>query len=303
MKMKLPHDVRIIFKCNNLYGNLEFNIPRYVLVPVERLPVCQITAAMNWRSENHLDIIGHDGNPANPRGPYANWPRYYIKKIMLPEPDLKIKIVALLNPEGQPLGLAHARRFRSQIWSVTCRRGIIEFAPRSENVIRGVPRPGTCGIEELLADICLNDPDVGRLPDRNSIFIPRPGMAPQEYEYSLNGARNLVANCQDFLVIWLPSRNYIGNNRASARLSTQQIVWYLKAAQQANFDGVLMEGMGIGPVGPEDVCDPARVGWAAFPVGYLIDFLDSQEVRFDLIQRTSIDGLRKQWYLCRNAGP
>ena len=70
-----------------------------------------------------------------------------------------------------------------------------------------------------------------------------------------------------------------------------------------NFDGVLMEGMGIGPVGPEDVCDPATVGWAVFHVGYLIDFPDSQEVRFDLIQRTSIDGLRKQWYLCRNAGP
>ena len=288
-----------------LHGTLGYNEPRYVLVPAERFPVCQLTAAMNWGGETHLDIIGPDGTLENPQGPYANWPRYYIKKILLPGPEYKIKIVALLNPQGRVLGRLNNPRFGTQLWSIICRRGIIEFARMGppEKVVRGEPRPGTCGIEELLADICMNDPHVGRLPNRNSIFIPRQGISQQEYQYSLNGADGLVANCQDFLVIWLPSRHHRTNDDHSARFASQQIIWYLNAAKQANFDGVLMEGWGLGPVRPDDTCDPAKVGWSVFPVDYLIGglFTDGETVRSDLIQRTSGYGLRKQWYLCKNA--
>ena len=63
-----------------------------------------------------------------------------------------------------------------------------------------------------------------------------------------------------------------------------------------------MEGMGLGPpVGPDGLCDPTQIGWAAFPVEYLLDFTDDgEEVRVDLIHRTTNYGLRRQWYLCRS---
>ena len=281
----------------NLLEDFDFDIPRYIVVPINYRGGCQLRLNMNWAGEDHVDIVGN-GTPANPTGPYANLPRYYVKKMRLR--NMKIKIVALLNPQDMRLYRPNDEPyFLSQIWSLNCYNGIIEFPGPNERVLRlgGSThwRPGTCGIEEQLAEICFRDHNIGRLADRGVIFEVRQVPYPR-YLWNTNGMRALVATCTDFFVTWLPTRDnpWMINNPGQ---SSRKIVWHLRAAQRANFDRVVLNGYGLAPIFPQ-MCGPYEVSWEAYDLGNLIQ---DEALRTDLIRKTSTRQLPREWYICKSS--
>ena len=182
-----------------VFGTFPIDEPRYVLIRGDRRNGCRLTYHNNWALEDHVGIVGVNGTPANPRGIWANWPRYYVKKILLQ--NWNFKIVALLNPEGLQLGPANdpanGPRFETQIWSITCNDGIIEFAGRNARVIGNAANPVAfaCGIEEQLAEFCLRDPHMGDLLNPYEIFNPRPGLPPEQansWKFNERFARRLI---------------------------------------------------------------------------------------------------------------
>ena len=286
-----------------VFGHFPIDEPRYVLIRQDRIAGCRHTFLNNYKLEDHVDIVGVNGTPANPMGIWANWPRYYVKKILLQ--NWRFKIVALLNPEGQRLGPANdpanGPRFQTQIWSIICKDGIIEFAGRNARVIGGAanPVPYACGIEEQLAEFCLRDGDMGDLLNPYEIFNPRPGLPPEQqnsWQFNEHFARGVVESCNRFVIMWLPTRIELPRRTTPYAKSSEKMQWHLRAAQRANFDRVLLNGIGLARnYGPQG-CAPKRVSWETFVLGELID---NEIMRTNLIRRTSSRGLPHEWYLCR----
>ena len=154
-----------------------------------------------------------------------------------------------------------------------------EFAGRNARVIHTNtnPRAGTCGIEEQLAEFCLRDGDMGDLLNPYEIFNPRPGLPPQQTEFNENFARGLVESCNRFVIMWLPTRIELPRRNTIPRDSSRKMEWHLRGAQRANFDRVLLNGIGLAlnfveipQFGPQG-CDPGRVSWEYFVLGDLIE--------------------------------
>ena len=211
---------------------------------------------------------------------------------------MKIKIVALLDPQDNPLYRANNDPyFRSQIWSLNCYSGIIEFPRPYERVLRVLNwRPGECGIEVQLAEICFRDHNIGRLANRGEIFDVVRQVQYPKYLWNTNGMRALVATCTDFFITWLPSHEelHMINNPG---LSSQKIVWHLEAALRANFDRVVLNGYGLAPIFPQ-MCGPYEVSWEAYD---LMNLIQNEVLRTDLVRKTSTSQLPREWYICKSS--
>ena len=285
---------------------LPFNEPRWVLVnfphsppypPNVPHPQCILDRAHNYMLETHPSILGNALFPANANGPSAIYPRYYIMKRRVTYPG--IQVLALLTPEARQM---QPNRFRNQLLSIFCQNGYVEtidpvnrVQTRFRITINGriqarIIRDGTCGIEEKLIKICLQDRKSLPVPEINSIFRPN---LPLNNLYrgpdpgKVQNVRTLASRCQKFFIIDMPTvrDRHMRSDRASTILK-----YYLNAAQQAGFDRVLLNGLGLGAE-----CEQ-QIGWGIY---ILDDVIENIVNRIRYIESTSENGFPQQWYFCK----
>ena len=68
------------------------------------------------------------------------------------------------------------------------------------------------------------------------------------------------------------------------------LMYYLNAAQQAGFDRVLLNGLGLGAE-----CEQ-QIGWGIY---ILDDVIENIVNRIRYIESTSENGFPQQWYFCK----
>ena len=281
----------------NPIGDLDFNVPKWVLVPPNRQPTCRLTAVDNWENELHPDIVGN-GSARRPMGAKAFSPRYYVKKIQWQ--NYFIQVFALLDPLANLDPGSNPMGYHNQLWSMVCRRGIVEFPPYgARQVDPGMNPDGSgCGVEETLIKICLQDQTVGQMQDRGVIFHQLPGLPAPNYEQRQNieNMKYLVSfnSCRRFFIIWLPTRRDLGQpwQRTTPIQSSSMMKWYLTVAHSLNFDRVVLYGQGLGPQG----CGPLDIAWAGFPLEVV---LQDDILRDSLIMATTVNHLPHEWYFCK----
>ena len=279
---------------------LQLGVPRWVAIERTEYPGCTLTHQDNYRNEEHIAIIGPpilNGTHLNPKGPYALDPRYYVMKrltrFQIPRIQ-RIQIFALLDPQLNPLGPQDPNtdlaRYPKQLLSIVCHRpGRIEtIDPRSRVWTRRNLRPGACGIEERLIEICLGDQDVGTLDDdkKRNLFVPNPHY-PTNPDHYLNHEIGALM-CDFFFIIDLPS---LTTNNLQLRTMSEIILYYLKGGQRAGYDRVIANGFGLGAG-----CQPEHLGWDNF---VLNDLVTNDFLRRDLLSRTTRQqqiNNRHAWY-------
>ena len=275
------------------HNDLQFEIPRWVVISPNNNPACVLTHQDNWNLEEHPAIVGNGTNNL-PNGEYALRARYYIKKRWTR--INQIQIVALLHPDAQllaPVNDWEDGRFPRQLMSITCHRpGRIETLDPRSRVIRPHNqhiRPGTCGIEERLYEICLLDEDVGSLMYKDYLFLPiHPHYpTPKNYRDRTRQHLDLANNCERFFVIDLPSL-ILQSIRIGPMSSA--VLTYLRGGDRAGFNMVMANGFGLGPG-----CSRNQVGWATFDLN---DLLRYEDQRRDLLVKTRERHLVQAWFFC-----
>ena len=288
---------------NPLYSPLQFEVPRWVLIDKIDYPNCRLTHQDNFRFEEHIAIIGSsldgslNGTYDDPRGHFALYPRYYIKKRLTSVNQ--IQIVALINPQANSLGPQNPPRFRQQLLSIVCGRksGRIETIDPNSRVYfirRNATRrmPGACGIEERLIEICFGDSDVGSLRFKDYLFAQDLNYPEPNRDHVLNH-QILAEWCHRFYIIDLPSAT---TNNLSLRVMSEIILYYLKGGQRAGLDRVMMNGLGLG-----NQCQPEHLGWDNF---FLNELVTDEILRRNLLEKTTNEhrpawNNRHTWFFCK----
>ena len=192
-------------------------------------------------------------------------------------------------------------RFRQQLLSIVCHRpGRIETIDPNSRVWSGRQngtrkirlKPWTCGIEERLIRICLEDSDVGSLISKDHLFEENPNYPEPNLDHVMNHYE-LAVSCEKFFIIDLPS---LRDNDLTLRAMSEIILHYLRGGQTEGFNRVMMNGLGLG-----EACQPEHLGWENFDLNDLVrdDFL-----RRHLLGKTTNEhrpawNNRHAWFFCR----
>ena len=67
--------------------------------------------------------------------------------------------------------------------------------------------------------------------------------------------------------MWLPTRIELPHRTTPYAKSSEKMRWHLRAAQRANFDRVILNGIGLARNFSPQGCDPDRVSWETFVLG------------------------------------
>ena len=292
----LGSNLNFDYAYNPAAHNLQVDVPRWVIIDkVYDYPNCRLTPQDNYPNEEHTAIIGN-GNYLHPNGPFALFPRYYIKKRLIGNDQ--VKIFALMNPQANSLP---NHRIRQQLLSIVCHRpGRIETIDPDSRIWSGRRNgtrkvrllQGTCGIEERLIDICLGDSDVGSLIDRDYLFTNEDPNYPEPHLDHVMNHLSLALSCEKFFIIELPSlANFVTHTDMS-----EIILYYLKGGQRAGFDIVMMNGLGLG-----EQCQPQHLGWDNYCLNNLVT---DDPLRRNLLGRTTSQGMpawnnQHFWFFCK----
>ena len=105
----------------------------------------------------------------------------------------------------------------------------------------------------------------------------------------VQNVKTLASRCQKFFIIDMPTvrDRHMRSDRASTILK-----YFLNAAQQAGFDRVLLNGLGLGAD-----CEQ-QIGWGIYT---LDDVIEDLRERNRYIESTSENGFPQQWYFCKTA--
>lgn len=272
------------------FNGLKTDTPQWITIP-ENDNTCNLKVKQNWPLENHQYIVGDEGSVAKPSGKYAERARYYVKKRVLEEN--RIQFVALLNPKATPVKATEdPNRFSRQLFALFCQQGTIDAIDPKTRVINMSTR-GKCDIEARFVEFCLLDQNVGSLPNIDQIFEVE---IPNTQTIDMNiGHYQMMAtvNCDKFVRMKLPGK------RTGFAKSAAQIIYYLKGAQRANFDKVLMQGVSSGDLLNGENCQNGYLCWAHYSVDNLIQDTNLVE---RLYRQTNEEGLPSAWYFCKEDG-